>query len=814
MRNIDQLVVTFLLNASWQILLIVAGAIVSDRVLRCTAARYRHTLWVFTLVLMLFLPIGITVKAFKYHQTLSPLQPEFEIAPVLTIVSEPQDNSISEPENPAEPIVSVAAEPKQYGSVSRIPISQRLALLLMAAYGLSFTYGCFRLFRSWLGTRRIVASAYPVELPNRIRQAYELCALTLAARDARVYCSASISLPITVGVFKPLIIAPESFLHETDDGILISSLGHELAHIARCDYLANLVYEFIYIPLWFHPAAAFNLRRIRQTREQCCDEWVTTNLLTPEIYARSLVRLLGKSRSAGRLASATTIGISETDNLEVRIMSLLKKSKLTAQRRRLLLTTASLALLVSCVGATTFALNIDIDRQDAKITTTDEKLDQEKQEQAREELRRTVLQLEEQRRVAPQSQWREIEARLREVQDQLAAFDRQQPESEAHLREVQRNLEMHQRTMRQFGDLWETNKQRMEELHRILGQLEKDRPVNEAYVTELRKELAEREKQAADREEQMRELQQGYAELQQQQGDRKAKLLYRVEPEYTQDAREQKIAGSVLLLLTIDLRGLPQNIRIMRSLYPSLDQSAIEAARKMQFLPALKNGQPIAQTITVEFYFSPDNEQRADTDFNGGVVERRLSKERIATGQEDRIRRQAELARGAVILMDRAVQIATSKFPGTVLACSLGRDEDGSVFYHVVIINTEDDKRTVTYVWLSAIDGTILKSQREPGEVTLREKPTEGGVLNRKAISLPQPTYPAIAREAHVSGSVVVEITVDEQGNVTAAKATTGHPLLRAAALAAARQAKFAPNYLQGRPAKIMGKLLYNFVEQ
>src|SRR6185436_5008901 len=55
--------------------------------------------------------------------------------------------------------------------------------------------------------------------------------------------------------------------------------------------------------------------------------------------------------------------------------------------------------------------------------------------------------------------------------------------------------------------------------------------------------------------------------------------------------------------------------------------------------------------------------------------------------------------------------------------------------------------------------------------------PISGGVLNGKAISLPKPAYPPIARQAHASGTVVVQVTIDENGNVISAAAVSGHPL-------------------------------------
>jgi len=92
--------------------------------------------------------------------------------------------------------------------------------------------------------------------------------------------------------------------------------------------------------------------------------------------------------------------------------------------------------------------------------------------------------------------------------------------------------------------------------------------------------------------------------------------------------------------------------------------------------------------------------------------------------------------------------------------------------------------------------------------------PISGGVLNGKAISLPKPAYPAIARQAHASGTVVVQVTIDENGSVISAHAVSGHPLLQAVAVAAARGARFSPTKLSGQPVKVTGVITYNFVAQ
>jgi TonB family protein len=87
-----------------------------------------------------------------------------------------------------------------------------------------------------------------------------------------------------------------------------------------------------------------------------------------------------------------------------------------------------------------------------------------------------------------------------------------------------------------------------------------------------------------------------------------------------------------------------------------------------------------------------------------------------------------------------------------------------------------------------------------------------GGVLNGRAVSLPKPVYPQIAKAARASGTVVVQVMIDENGDVVSASAVSGHPLLKAAAVQAAQGAKFSPTLLQGVPVKVTGTINYNFV--
>jgi TonB family protein len=91
-------------------------------------------------------------------------------------------------------------------------------------------------------------------------------------------------------------------------------------------------------------------------------------------------------------------------------------------------------------------------------------------------------------------------------------------------------------------------------------------------------------------------------------------------------------------------------------------------------------------------------------------------------------------------------------------------------------------------------------------------KKISGGVLNGKATSLPKPPYPAAARAVRASGAVNVQVTISESGSVVSASAVSGHPLLKQAAVAAARQARFAPTTLSGQAVSVSGIIVYNFI--
>lgn len=104
-----------------------------------------------------------------------------------------------------------------------------------------------------------------------------------------------------------------------------------------------------------------------------------------------------------------------------------------------------------------------------------------------------------------------------------------------------------------------------------------------------------------------------------------------------------------------------------------------------------------------------------------------------------------------------------------------------------------------------------LGDEPPPSPAPKPMKPVSGGVLNGTALSLPAPSYPEAAKRMKTQGVVAVEVVLDENGKVISAEATSGPPMLRDAAVQAAKRARFSPTKLSGMPVKVSGVINYKF---
>lgn len=144
----------------------------------------------------------------------------------------------------------------------------------------------------------------------------------------------------------------------------------------------------------------------------------------------------------------------------------------------------------------------------------------------------------------------------------------------------------------------------------------------------------------------------------------------------------------------------------------------------------------------------------------------------------------------------------------------------GRRFVNLVYIRADKDAAEGRLGWdtirrtLKIETLALPPGQKEEAAELLKPSIASGGVLNGKALSLPRPEYPSGAKNARASGTVAVQVTIDEQGKVISARAKTGHRLLQPACELAALRAKFSPTLLCGQPVKVTGIITYNFVIQ
>ena len=348
MRLSSQLLLTFLFNAFWQIALIAAFASLGSWLLRNSFARYRHWVWATALCLAFLVPAFTTTRTLVDNIKQSNTPVTFERQSVPLFINE---------------AVPPLPETETSALASTFKINQSLGLTILGIYFTFLLYSIFKLLQAWRTTRTIRRHAIEIEPNDSVAEVIRRCELEFGTRagTVRVIRSQTLAVPVTTGLFNPVIILPDSLLREENVELLTSAIGHEFVHVARKDYLLNLIYELLFVPVSFHPAAALLRRRVRETRELCCDELVAERILNAEVYARSLVRLASSAPPLRRLSVTTTVGIADADILEVRIMSLLKKPDLNTRWKRSLLIVVSLLLLVPSVAAVAFAMRFDVE---------------------------------------------------------------------------------------------------------------------------------------------------------------------------------------------------------------------------------------------------------------------------------------------------------------------------------------------------------------------------------------------------------------------------------------------------------------------
>jgi TonB family protein len=98
------------------------------------------------------------------------------------------------------------------------------------------------------------------------------------------------------------------------------------------------------------------------------------------------------------------------------------------------------------------------------------------------------------------------------------------------------------------------------------------------------------------------------------------KVIKSVDPKYSDEAHRARLEGNVVLLVVVDTRGKPTDIKVEKSLGGGLDEQAIKAVRKWRFSPGTKNGVPVDATIHLNMAFHLEEPLPTDLYKVGGDV--------------------------------------------------------------------------------------------------------------------------------------------------------------------------------------------------
>lgn len=337
MASVSEFVVNYVVNATWQIAAIAVVALLGSLLLRNGPARYRHVLWVATLVFCVAVPVLTTTHAVPADQSVF-------IKPVPA--SEPQ--IVSTPLS-TEPDLSLSHLTQRRTRV--VTSEPKTTLWLALAYAMFLAWRVIRFVRFWQRKTRLKSSADLVNLPLEAEPEARRCRAILRIGRVDLKQSSSARVPYTIGAYRPLIVLPETFSTASEERLL-SVIGHEMAHVARRDYLTNLICELALVPISFHPLAYLIKKQIDRTRELACDELVSRKLLAPTIYARALVWAADSLSQTH--SEALLLNMFDARSLEERVMRLTRTQKTLSLRLSKAIT--SMMLFLFCAVALSLSL--------------------------------------------------------------------------------------------------------------------------------------------------------------------------------------------------------------------------------------------------------------------------------------------------------------------------------------------------------------------------------------------------------------------------------------------------------------------------
>ncbi len=177
-----------------------------------------------------------------------------------------------------------------------------------------------RLLGGWWATARLRRRATPVMNEGATAAAARLHVELSLQAPVVLLESPSVEAPAVVGWRAPALLLPDDLSERLSPVMIEALLAHELAHVKRQDYVVNLVQSWADVLLWFSPAFAWMSRRVRETREYCCDDIAVQRCADPRAFVEALTTLASLAAVHRAHPAVPAVG----PRLIVRIRRLLK----------------------------------------------------------------------------------------------------------------------------------------------------------------------------------------------------------------------------------------------------------------------------------------------------------------------------------------------------------------------------------------------------------------------------------------------------------------------------------------------------------
>ena len=348
--GVESWILAFLLNSLWQVPLVFIAASAAARLARPAGPRLEHRVWVGALLLEAALPL-CQVRLDELGRQ------AWSIA--LWFLRGPAANG--------ETRVILGA-----GTGARMALPWHTATALeaiAAAYLCGLLYFAARLAWGVWTTEKLRRNATPVALAgaagDSLAGSLSRCEQQMGLPAGGIFLASSAATfgPATVGFRRQTLLLPPAFLEKLTPAELDALLAHELAHMRRWDFLKNLVYGIVSLPIAYHPITALTRARLAETRELVCDAMAAEAVGGRDGYARSLLQLarMLSANPAPKILHA--IGILDANIFERRVMHLTRKSNEATGGRRFSLA-AGCVLLALATCASALALRMDVKAPD------------------------------------------------------------------------------------------------------------------------------------------------------------------------------------------------------------------------------------------------------------------------------------------------------------------------------------------------------------------------------------------------------------------------------------------------------------------